>query len=140
MLRKALLGLAVIGLIDSLYLTYVKVFSDGVCVAGDQCEIVNSSLYSSLWGIPIAVLGAGAYLVLIAILLLEARHPFFEENGPVFVLGITFFGVLYSAYLTYLELFVIHAICPFCVLSAVVLLIMFVLALIRFQKNLQLSA
>lgn len=140
MLKKALFWLAGIGLINSLYLTYVKVFSDGVCVAGDQCEIVNSSLYSNLWGIPIAVLGAGAYLIMLAILFLESRHPFFEENGPVLLLGITFFGVLYSAYLTYLELFVIHAICPFCVLSAVILVIMFVLSLIRYQKSLQPTA
>ncbi|MCW5876380.1 MAG: vitamin K epoxide reductase family protein [Anaerolineales bacterium] len=137
MLKKALLGLAVIGLLDSIYLTTIKVFSGGVCVAGSQCEIVNSSIYSSIAGIPIALLGAGAYLVMIGVLLMEGRHPFFTENGPVILLGLTFFGVVYSAYLTYLELFIIRAICPFCVLSAVVLLVMFILAAIRFQRTMQ---
>lgn len=129
--------LAVVGLLDSLYLAYVKLFSGGVCVAGTGCEIVNGSVYSSFAGIPIAVLGAGAYIAMLAVLWLEPQMDFFEMNGPLIVFGLSFFGTLYSAYLTYLEIYVIRAICPFCVLSAVVLLVMTVLCGLRIQQSMK---
>lgn len=129
--------LAVVGLLDSLYLSYVKLFSGGICVAGTGCEIVNGSVYSSFAGIPIAVLGAAAYITMLVVLWLEPQVDFFEMNGSMIVFGLSFFGVLYSAYLTYLELYVIHAICPFCVLSAVVLVLMLVLSGLRIQQSMK---
>ena len=137
MLRKALIFLAVIGLLDAIYLTWIKISAQGVCIIGGGCEIVNTSQYSSIAGIPIAVLGAGAYLVMLAILLLEPRNSFFDLNGPMLVLGILLAGVLYSAYLTYLEIYVIHAICEFCVLSATIMVIMLVLSAFRLRSSLQ---
>jgi len=137
LLRKALIFLAVIGLLDAIYLTWIKISAQGVCIIGGGCEIVNTSQYSSIAGIPIAVLGAGAYLVMLAILLLEPRNSFFDLNGPMLVLGILLAGVLYSAYLTYLEIYVIHAICEFCVLSATIMVIMLVLSAFRLRSSLQ---
>ncbi len=139
MLRKALIGLSLIGLADSIYLTYVKLASGGQCVAGAGCEIVNSSIYSQINGIPIAALGALAYVIMLVVLVLESQVGFFELNGPLIVFGMALFGTLYSAYLTYLEIYVIRAICPFCVLSAVVLTIMLVLSGIRFQRSLKIA-
>ncbi len=135
MLRKALMFLAVVGLIDSIYLTWIKLGANGVCVIGEGCEIVNTSPYSSIGGIPIALLGAAAYLIMFGILFMETRNSFFEFNGPLLVFGISFAGVLYSAYLTYLELYVIHAICEFCVLSAIVLLLMLFFSGIRLRNT-----
>lgn len=139
MLRIALIGLSLIGLADSIYLTHVKLNSGGVCVAGAGCEIVNSSVYSQINGIPIAALGALAYVIMLVVLAFESRVAFFELNGPLIVLGMALFGTLYSAYLTYLEIYIIRAICPFCVLSAVVLTIMLVLSGIRFQRSLKMA-
>lgn len=135
MLRKALMFLAVVGFIDSIYLTWIKLSANGVCVIGEGCEIVNTSPYSSIGGIPIALLGAAAYLIMFGILFMETRNSFFEFNGPLLVFGISFAGVLYSAYLTYLELYVIHAICEFCVLSAIVLLLMLFFSGIRLRNT-----
>lgn len=129
--------LAVVGLTDSIYLTWIKLTAEGVCVAGEGCEIVNTSPYSSIGGIPIALLGAGAYLTLLAVLFMEARSQFFAFNGPMLVFGISLAGVLYSAYLTYLELYVIHAICEFCVLSAIVLVLMLILSGFRLRTTFQ---
>lgn len=129
--------LAVVGLLDAIYLTWIKVVSKGVCIIGGGCEIVNTSQYSTIAGIPIAVLGAGAYLVMLAILILEPRNSFLDLNSPILVLGISLAGVLYSAYLTYLELYVIHAVCQFCVLSAVILAIMLVLSAMRMRASLE---
>lgn len=137
MFRKILIVLSVIGVADAIYLTYVKLQTGGICVAGAGCEIVNSSVYSQIAGIPIAALGGLAYLAMLAVLLLEPRIEFFEFNGPLIVFGFSFFGFLYSVYLTYLELFVIHAICEFCVLSAVVLTLMLVLSGLRLRQSLQ---
>jgi len=137
LLRKALILLAAVGLVDSIYLTWIKLSASGVCVVGEGCEIVNTSQYSSIGGIPIALLGAAAYLTLLFILLMETRNEFFEFNGPLLVFGISLAGVLYSAYLTYLEIYVIRAICEFCVLSAVVLLLMLTLSGFRLRMTLQ---
>jgi len=111
--------------------------ADGICVAGEGCEIVNTSVYSQIYGIPVAVLGGLAYVAMLVVLLLEPGNEFFEFNGPLIVLGISIFGVLYSAYLTYLELYVIRAICEFCVLSAVVLTFMLILSAARMQRTLK---
>lgn len=137
MLRKALMVLAVVGLIDSIYLTWIKLTAEGVCVIGEGCEVVNTSQYASVGGIPVALLGAGAYLALLGILFLETRSHFFEFNGPILVFGISLAGVLYSAYLTYLELYVIRAICEFCVLSATVLVLMLILSSSRLRATFQ---
>jgi len=137
LLRKALMALSLIGLADAIYLTYIKLAADGICVAGEGCEIVNTSVYSQIYGIPVAVLGGLAYVAMLVVLLLEPGNEFFEFNGPLIVLGISIFGVLYSAYLTYLELYVIRAICEFCVLSAVVLTFMLILSAARMQRTLK---
>jgi uncharacterized membrane protein len=131
--------LAGVGLLDSIYLTWFKLTADGVCVLGEGCEIVNTSPYSSIAGIPIAILGAGAYIALLVVLYMEPRSKFFDFNGPMLVLGISLAGVLYSAYLTYLELYVIHAICEFCVLSAIVLVTMLIISIVRMRASFQSS-
>jgi uncharacterized membrane protein len=99
------------------------------------CDVVNTSEYALLAGIPIALFGATAYVAILLVLWLENRNSWLSENGPLLLFGITLFGFLYSLYLTYIELFVIFAICPFCVASAVVMTIMFVLSWIRLRNS-----
>ncbi|HRN50338.1 MAG TPA: vitamin K epoxide reductase family protein [Anaerolineales bacterium] len=137
MLRKILIVLSILGILDAAYLTYVKLIEDGVCAVGGGCAIVNTSPYASLWGIPIAAIGGGAYLVMLIVLLLEERSDFFAINGSLIVFGLSLIGVLYSVYLTYLELYVIHAICPFCVISAVILVAMLVVSIMRLRNDMQ---
>ena len=124
--------LGMVGLIDSLYLSWVK-FSGKYALCGPigDCESVNSSKYSEIAGIPIAFLGVAAYLVILVVLFLEARSDFWKVNSPLLVFGISLTGVLYSAYLTYLEIAVIRAICPYCVVSAIVLVILLMLSVQR---------
>ncbi len=136
MLRKILIALSVAGLLDSVYLAWIKIFERGACSLSTGCEVVNTSQYASIAGIPIALLGASAYVMMLAVLLLEARNDFFDFNGALIVFGLSLVGVLYSAYLTYLELYVIHAICPFCVGSAIILILMLILSVLRLQHGL----
>lgn len=118
----ALLGIAVAG-----YLTYVH--SAGLqpfCAGGGHgCERVQSSSYATLAGIPVAVLGLGGYLAIAAALLVPS------EGARLAAAGLAVSGAGFSAYLTYLELFVIDAICQWCVASAVLLTLLAVLTVWR---------
>ncbi|MEW6502589.1 MAG: vitamin K epoxide reductase family protein [Chloroflexota bacterium] len=119
---------ALIGLIDSIYLTILKVSNNrSLCIQGvGDCWSVNTSIYSEIFGIPIAVLGMAAYGLVLFLLWIEQRNPWMEKYTDYFLFGVTLIGVIYSAYLTYLEIAVIKAICPFCVISAVAMVILFV--------------
>ena len=135
-IRNISIFLTLIGLIDAAYLTYIKLaHQEAACAGIGDCEAVNSSRYAEIAGIPIALLGAVAYILILLFLVFERRNNVLSENSILFVLGFTFIGVLYSAYLTYLELFVLHAVCPFCVLSAIVMVILFALTLFRYLKE-----
>jgi uncharacterized membrane protein len=118
--RQLLALLAVVGCCIALYLTLYKVGVIGVlsCSIG-SCETVNTSKWSVLLGVPIATWGLGAYLALLVIAMVGSAESR-EESVPIAKLLVALAGwsVLFSAWLTYLELFVIHAICIWCVSSA----------------------
>jgi uncharacterized membrane protein len=118
--RQALALLAVVGILIALYLTLYKIGVIGVlsCSIG-SCETVNSSKWSMLLGIPIAEWGLAAYIALFGLAIAgsaEAR----EQSITIarLLVALAGFSVLFSAWLTYLELFVIHAICIWCLTSA----------------------
>lgn len=135
-LRWGSLALAVLGALDSAYLTYVKLFNAPIiCGPSAACETVNTSAFAEFQGIPIAVLGLGAYMVLIGLLLLEKRALFLATWGPVAVFGLALTGTLYSAYLTYVELYILHAVCPYCVASALFIAGILVLSVIRLARG-----
>lgn len=134
--RLSSLILAFIGLIDALYLTSVKLSNTyALCGPVGNCETVNTSQYSQVLGIPISLFGTAAYLVVLMLLLFEKQNNFWIVYSPMLVFGISFAGMLYSAYLTFLEIAVIRAICPYCILSAVIMVLLFVLALVRLVRG-----
>jgi len=135
-LRLILLAGSVIGFVDALYLTWMKITNNPrMCIQGlGDCFTVNTSKYSEIAGIPVAILGAAAYLALFLILFNEDRTNFLKTNSVLFIFGITLTGTLFSAYLTYVEIYVIRQICPFCVLSAITMLILLVISIIRLIK------
>jgi len=134
-IRFSLIVLSIIGLLDSVYLTYIKLANATASCAGiGDCDAVNSSSYAEIAGIPIALLGAGAFLAMFLLVFLEKRSDFWLEQGPLFVFMLSLIGVLYSAYLTYVEIWVLNAICPYCVLSAIVLVLILGLSIYRFVR------
>ena len=132
-LRIWSLVIAGIGLLNAVYLIILKFTNNkGMCLQGiGDCWSVNISRYSMIGGIPVAVLGAIGFLAIITLLLLESKEGFLREQGVLINFGLTLIGVLFSAYLTYLEIAVIRAICPFCVLSAICMVVLFGLTLAR---------
>ena len=133
--KKLRIGSAVvslIGFLDSLYLSWLEfTHREAFCGGSGDCETVANSPYSDIAGIPIAVLGIGAYLVILGLLYLERRGDFWREYTPLIIFGISLVGVIYSIYLTYIEIAVIYAICPYCVLSAIAMLLIFVMSIAR---------
>jgi len=123
----------IIGLIDAIYLTWIKItHNESQCIQGvGNCFSVNTSPYSEWNGIPIALIGAIGYVAILVMLLAEMRLSFASTNGPLVVFGLSLVGVVYSAYLTLIEFAVIKAVCPFCLISALAMLVLFVTSIVR---------
>lgn len=135
--KIAIPALALLGMGVSAYLTYVKLAGAPiVCVGGGQgCEIVNLSPYSQIAGIPVAAIGFGGYLLIFAVSLWGVRVATpVRQQIRLIVFGLSLIGVLYSAYLTYLQRFVIGAFCSWCVASAIIMSLIFVGALINLRR------
>jgi uncharacterized membrane protein len=127
-LRRAMVVLAIVGLAVATYLTYVHYAGiKPACTAGSSCTKVQTSVWSKVGDVPVALLGLIGYAGILASLLLPDR-----EATRLATLGMTVVGVGFSGYLTYRELFSIHAICEWCVSSAVILTILFIVSVIRY--------
>jgi uncharacterized membrane protein len=127
-LRLAAIVLALLGLGDAAYLTYLKLqlMSGGPGCAFGGCDEVNQSAYAMLFGVPVAVWGLLVYVALLGMSLMWLKSE--GERGRWLgrgILSLSAFGVAFSAYLTALELFVIRAICPYCVVSAILIVVIF---------------
>lgn len=111
------------GLVTAGYLAYVETTSTLVIcgVEYSGCETVQTSSYATLLGfLPTAVLGLLGYLAILTVwLVANSRLRKLRYLASLTQWGLALFGVLFSIYLTYLEVFVIHATCSWCVTSAV---------------------
>ena len=128
----AIIGFAILGVMDAVYLLVYKLTGNKLmCLGNGGCHDVNFSSYSQIGGIPVSVYGIVAFLVIIGILLLELNSKTARENGPLVVFGISLAGVVFEAYMTWIEVKIIHALCPFCVATMVIISLIFILAAIR---------
>ncbi len=136
-LRWTSLVLGAIGLLDAGYLTWIKLTNTVAiaCKGIGDCATVNTSKYAEMWGIPIAIFGAATYLVILLLLLLEGRWTHDSYPYRLGIFGVTLVGTLYSAYLSYVEVAILRAICPYCVVSAVVMAALFVISVIRLRAE-----
>jgi uncharacterized membrane protein len=129
--------LAFAGIFIALYLTLYKlgVIGELSCSVG-SCETVNTSRWARLFGLPVAAWGLGFYVTVFVVTLVGLTERFVDSVGiSKLLVALTGWGVLFSGWLTYLELFVIHAICVWCVTSAILVLIMFVVALLEYRDT-----
>jgi uncharacterized membrane protein len=119
-------ALAVAGLAIAGYLTWVHYAGvRPLCLASGGCERVQSSRYAEVGGVPVAVVGVAGYLAILGSLAIG------RDGGRLVTAFLAFGGVAFSAYLTYVELFTIEAVCQWCVASALVITSIAVLATIR---------
>jgi uncharacterized membrane protein len=115
-------SIGAIGLAIALYLTATKL-SGGLPVCGPVhgCEQVALSDYSSILGIPTAAFGVGFSAIVSGLGLAWWRGG--DRRAVVAAYGLGLFGMLFVAYLTYVELFVIHAVCVWCAAYAVTVIL-----------------
>jgi uncharacterized membrane protein len=121
--RQAIALLALAGLSIALYLWFHKigVIGDLRCGTGD-CEYVQTSPYGALFGVPVAFYGVVGYAAILAVALAGLQPAYCGRRWPTRLLaGLAVGGFLFTLYLTYVEVFVLHAICRWCVGSAVVI-------------------
>lgn len=132
--------LAALGVLVSGYLAWAEVTENETVCANTgliNCETVQTSAYSSVFGIPVALLGFVGFLGMLAILLLEDQVPFLAVYGRTLLLGAALFGVLFQAYLTIIEATVLEAWCQWCVASFVIVTLLFGVAAYRLRRFLQ---
>jgi uncharacterized membrane protein len=126
-----MIGLTLLGLGVATYLTIAH-YSGGttICPLHGGCETVQHSKYSQLDGVPVALIGLIGYILILGVLLVPT-----SETTRLIAVVLTVGGFGFSAYLTGRELFSIHAICPWCVSSAIIMTILACLSIWRFLRG-----
>lgn len=113
-----ILGLAVIGFLDASYLTISHLTGSAVnCSITGGCDTVLASQYSEIFGIPLSFLGLAYYssIFFVALFYLDGN----SKKALKLLTILPAFGFAFSLYLVYLQLFIIEAICQYCMLSAI---------------------
>ena len=126
MIEKLAFWLSILGALISAYLLQSKILGSDLLCGVSSCGVVNNSQYSQIFGIPISAFGLAFYIGMAFLLVFGYKRLFFIGS---------IVGVLFSAYLTYIEAFVIHAWCQWCIMSAWISFSLFACALSRFKSK-----
>lgn len=129
--------LSLVGIFVALYLLLYKLGMIGnlSCSVG-SCETVNSSKWASFLGLPVAGWGVAWYVAMFVLALVSTGSRFAESSVvSTVLLGVAATGLVFSLYLTYLELFVIDAICQWCVVSAIIVTIIFFFCVADYRES-----
>lgn len=123
---------ALIGFADAAYLT-IEHYSGVIppCTVGG-CEEVLTSQYSTIFGVPVALMGVIDYLIILVgtFIYIESKN----QKVLRFSMAFTVFGFLSSLYFFYVQAFVLHAFCLYCLGSAAISTTLFALAIYSFSK------
>lgn len=135
--RMAIATLSLVGLLVATYLWLWKLGFLGVIVCGSgACETVQLSAYAEILGQPVAFYGVVGYLVLLVVSLVGLQPRWVDRIGPsLALLVLSGGGLAFTLYLTYLEAFVIRAWCRWCLVSAAIILAIFVVATIGYRAS-----
>ncbi|HEX6749326.1 MAG TPA: vitamin K epoxide reductase family protein [Longimicrobium sp.] len=129
--RMAIAVLALVGLLVAAYLSLYKLGLIGglTCTVG-SCEQVQQSPWATFLGLPVSIWGLGAYAVILTVAVLGLQPRFVEARWvPLALFGMAAVGVAFSGYLTYIEAFVIEMWCMYCVISAILITLIFFLSI-----------
>lgn len=127
---------SLLGLFVSAYLYLYKIGRIGTLACGSGgCETVQASAWSRVFGVEVALIGLAGYAVLMAVALAGLRPAQVAQRRPALLLtALAAGGVLFTSYLTYIELFVIHAICRWCLGSAAIIVTILVLGVLELRR------
>jgi uncharacterized membrane protein len=134
--RQTIALLALVGFFVALYLWLHALGWGGPLKCGTgACETVQTSSWAVFLGLPVAVYGVVGYLAIFVVAIAALRPAALPRQGwGVLLLGLATIGLVFTVYLTYLELFVIHAICRWCIGSAVIIAATWVVSLLAVRS------
>jgi uncharacterized membrane protein len=134
--RQAIALLALVGLFVALYLwLHALGFGGPIKCGTGGCDTVQTSPWAEFLGLPVAFYGVVGYCAIFVVALIALRPAaLLERKWDVMLVGLATGGVLFTAYLTYLELFVIHAICRWCVGSAMIITAIWIVSLLSLRS------
>jgi uncharacterized membrane protein len=141
--RQAIALLALVGLFVALYLWLHALGFGGAirCGTSGGCETVQTSQWAVFLGMPVAFYGVVGYLAVLVVALAALRPAALPQRGwNTLLAALASVGFLFTLYLTYLELFVIHAICRWCVGSAAIITLIWIVSVIALRRSDGLSA
>ncbi len=135
--RMIVATLALAGIFVAVYLLLYKIGVIGNLSCGiGSCETVNTSKWATFLGAPVAAWGVGFYIVMFVLALVSLQDRYADSLGMSKALAaFSAGGFAFSAWLTYLELFVIRAICQWCVISAIIVTLILVVALLDLRER-----
>lgn len=130
----SLIVVSFIGFIDATYLTIVHYQNDQlICNVFDKCEVVTTSPYSKVLGIPVALVGSIYYLVIfLAGILFTLTNKKIISDLMIYISPLGFIG---SIWFVYVQLGILNAICKYCMVSAATSTLIFIICLFYFFKT-----
>jgi uncharacterized membrane protein len=126
-LRLAIGVLALAGAAVAGYLVWVRETGATLVCATGGCGTVQSSQYAEVAGVPVALLGLAAYVVLLSTALVAG------ETARLAQAAVALGGVIFSAYLLYVQVAVIGEVCDWCLVSDAIVTLIATLALLRLR-------
>jgi uncharacterized membrane protein len=136
--RRTIAVLALLGGLDSVYLLLAKFGLVGglSCTISHGCDMVNSSSYSEFLGIPVAGIGLAGYVVLFVLAIIGLQPRWLDDPWPDQLASLfASVGVVFTLYLTYAEIFILGAICQWCVVSQLLIVGILILSLFGALKG-----
>ena len=134
--RMAAAFLSLVGVFVASYLYLYKIGKIGTMACGaGGCETVQTSEWARFLGVEVSLIGLLGYLGLFVVAMVGLQPSFVARRGVALLLvAMSGLGVAFAVYLTVLEVMVIHAICRWCVASAVIIILVFVASLLDFRR------
>ena len=136
LLTRMSIVLAVLGMLVSAYMTIYKLTDNQtMCLGNGGCSVVNSSVYSEVYGIPVALVGVIGYAFILGVLLVAPLQKTLGGSAVLAAFGLCLAGFVFTAYLIYVEIALIRALCPFCIASQIIMTLLFALSIARLVRE-----
>lgn len=134
--KMALIVMAIVGIADTSYLTYTRYENKILNCFGhtqvNSCQVVAQSAYSTVLGVPISLIGLAFYIFVLTIAVMSLKDKFTFLLNTLLPLSVLAF--LFSVRLTYLQVYVIESICYYCLVSALISVLLLMISMIIYQK------
>jgi uncharacterized membrane protein len=136
LLTRTSIVLAGLGFLVSGYMTVYKLTDNQtMCLGNGGCSVVNSSVYSEVYGVPVALVGVAGYAAILLVLAMPRLRQDLRQNAVMISFGLCLAGFLFTVYLIYVEIALIRALCPFCIASQLIMTALFTLSVIRLVRE-----